>query len=148
VEVPGIELHDGESFAEILARVKEAMDEIKHNLPGIPIAAGVELMAEMNHSALRSQNQQMHAQLVQMSMAMPILTNFGIIAEYPIRFGALVVEEAYMTPPIMYAPYFLMGASSYNGVLTLSIGFHTPATSEEEINRFLDDMVGELTFRS
>ncbi|MCM0759794.1 hypothetical protein M7775_14635 [Sporomusa sphaeroides DSM 2875] len=90
-----------------LGRVKEAMDIIKHNLPGISSAAGMELMAGVSHLALWDNNQQMHAQLVQTSMAMPMLTNFGIVAQYPILFDGLAVEEAYMTAPIMYSPYFL-----------------------------------------
>ena len=142
--MPVIELHDDESFEVTLGRVKEAMDAIKHNLPGISSAAAMELMAGISHLALRDNNQQMHAQLAQTSMAMPMLTNFGIIDQYPILFGRLAVEEAYMTAPLMYSPYFLMGASSYNGALTLSIGFHTPAITEEKINQFLDDIVAEL----
>lgn len=102
-------------------------------------------MAGMGHSAVRERFEQQHAQAVQMAMAMPVLTNFGIIAKHPIRFGELEVDDAYMTTPIMYSPFFSMGASSYNSVLTLSVGFHTPDASEEEMNRFLDDMATELS---
>lgn len=144
VEVPVISLHEKESFEVTLGRVKEAMNRIKHNLPGISSAAGIEQMAGISHLALRDNNQQMHAQLAQTAMAMPMLTNFGIVAPYPILFGGLAVEEAYMTAPIMNSPYFLLGASSYHGALTLSIGFHTPAIAAQKINQFLDDMAAEL----
>ncbi|NOU94720.1 hypothetical protein GC093_16045 [Paenibacillus sp. LMG 31456] len=36
----------------------------------------------------------------------------------------------------MYALFFCMGASSYRNILTLCVGYHTPAVSEHEVAGF------------
>lgn len=65
-------------------------------------------------------------------------------SDQPPKFGASEAMDGYMATPITYAPFFCMGASTYNGVLTLSVGFHTPGISEEEINSLMDVMMREL----
>ena len=49
---------------------------------------------------------------------------------------------AALLPPPLYPPYFIMGASGYNGTLTISIGSYTDQKALSE--RFLDTMPTEL----
>ena len=144
MEMPVIKVDDEETFNQTLVRVKQSMDKIKSQNPGLSSAAGMELLAGMNLSAVKEMYKQQYEQALQMGMALPLLTNFGVIAEEPIRFGEIEAEEGYMTSPIMYAPFFTMGASSYNGRLTLTIGYHTPDTSKEKVEQFLNHVVNEL----
>ncbi|MBK5472120.1 MULTISPECIES: hypothetical protein [Bacillus] len=50
-----------------------------------------------------------------------------------------------MSSPIVYAPSFTMRVSSYNGRLTFTIGYHTPDTSKEKVDKFLESMVNQLS---
>nr|WP_285848075.1 MULTISPECIES: condensation domain-containing protein [unclassified Mesobacillus] len=144
MEMPMINMEDEETFNQTLIRVKQSMDKIKTQNPGLSSAAGMELLAGMNLSAVKEMYKQQYEQAIQMEMALPLLTNFGVIAEEPIRFGEIQAEDGYMTSPIMYAPFFTMGASAYNGRLTLTIGYHTPGTSKEQVEYFLNHVVNEL----
>lgn len=144
MEMPVIKMEDDETFSQTLVRVKQSMDKIKSQNPGLSSAAGMELLAGMNLSAVKKMYKQQYEQALQMGMTLPLLTNFGVIADEPIRFGEIQAEDGYMTSPIMYAPFFTMGASSYDGRLTLTIGYHTPDTSKEKVEQFLNQVVNEL----
>ncbi|MEB3052757.1 condensation domain-containing protein [Bacillus pseudomycoides] len=145
MEMPVIKMEDNESFNQTLARVKQSMDKIKSQNPGLSSAAGMELLAGIKLSAVKEMYKQQYEQALQMGMALPLLTNFGVIADEPIKFGEVQAEDGYMTSPIMYAPFFTMGASSYNGRLTFTIGYHTPDTSKEKVDQFLESVVNQLS---
>jgi NRPS condensation-like uncharacterized protein len=144
MEMPVIRMEEDDTFNETLVRVKQSMAQIKSQNPGLSSAAGMELLAGMKLSAVREMYKQQYEQALQMGMALPLLTNFGAIADEPIMFGEVLAEEGYMTSPIMYAPFFTMGASSYNGRLTFTIGYHTPDTSKEKVEQFINHVVNEL----
>jgi len=141
-----IELQEGEEFEVTLAKVKQKLDTIKNNRPGLSSAAMMELIAGSPLSAAREEVYKQKASLAKgMNTVLPYLSNLGIIAGQPLKFGSAVAEDGYMTGPINYAPFFYMGVSTYNEVLTLAVGYHTPAISEKEVNRLLDVMVRELS---
>ncbi|MBJ8050159.1 condensation protein, partial [Bacillus cereus group sp. N18] len=145
MEMPVIKMEDDETFNQTLVRVKQSMDKIKSQNPGLSSAAGMELLAEMKLSTVKKMFNQQYEQAIQMGMALPLLTNLGVIADEPIQFGEIQAEDGYMTSPIMYAPFFSMGASSFNGRLTFTIGYHTPDTSKEKVEKFLDSVVNQLS---
>ncbi|MGP4078507.1 condensation domain-containing protein [Pseudalkalibacillus sp. R45] len=144
MEMPVIKMEADETFNQTLVRVKQSMDKIKSQNPGLSSAAGMELLAGMKLSAVKEMYKQQYEQALQMGMALPLLTNIGVIADEPIKFGEIQAEDGYMTSPIMYAPFFTMGASSYNERLTFTIGYHTPATPKEEVDQFLESLVNKL----
>ncbi|EJQ45943.1 hypothetical protein IEE_02065 [Bacillus cereus BAG5X1-1] len=144
MEMPVIKMEDDESFNQTLVRIKQSMDKIKSQNPGLSSAAGMELLAGMKLSVVKEMYNQQYEQALQMGMALPLLTNFGVIADEPIQFGEVQAEGGYMTAPIMYAPFFSMGTSSYNGRLTFTIGYHTPDTSKEKVDKFLENIVNQL----
>ena len=145
MEMPEIDMNEGELFETTLEKVKRAMDTIKENKPGISSAVGMERMAAMPLSTARAGMAKQHEIARQMKMALPLMTNFGVISEHDIQFGDCNAVKGFMTSPMMYAPFFCMGASSYRNILTLCVGYHTPAVSEQEVSRLLDDMMMELT---
>lgn len=146
MEMPVIGLQCDELFEATLKKVKNVMNAIKRNQPGLSSAAGMELLAERPLSALKEFYRQQHAIAIKMKMALPLLTNFGNIAEGKIQFGDIEAYDGFMVAPIMYAPFFCTGVSTYNGVLTLTAGFHTPAVSEGAVDQLLDTMIRELDF--
>ncbi|CUB43678.1 hypothetical protein BN2127_JRS4_04313 [Bacillus cereus] len=145
IEMPVIKMEDDESFNQTLVRIKQSMDKIKSQNPGLSSAAGMELLAGMKLSVVKEMYNQQYEQVLQMGMALPLLTNFGVIADEPIQFGEVQAEDGYMISPIMYAPFFSMGASFYNGRLTFMIGYHTPDTSKEKVEKFLESVVNQLS---
>ncbi|MEK7016020.1 condensation domain-containing protein [Bacillus sp. FSL R9-9410] len=146
MEMPVIKMEDNESFNQTLVRVKQSMDKIKSQNPGLSSAAGMELLAGLKLSEVKEMYKQQYEQALQMGMALPLLTNFGAIADEPIKFAEVLADDGYMTSPIMYAPFFTMGVSSYNGRLTFTIGYHTPDTSKEKVEQFLESVVSQLTY--
>jgi len=139
-----IEWKEGWSFEAVLARVKAAMDTIKANQPGLSAAALVEQIGEAPFFTTKEAILRQRAAAANTQTVLPLLTNLGIIKEGCFQFGDAKAEAGYVTPPINYAPTFCVAASTYNGILTLSSGFHTPAVSDEEVNHLLDVMVREL----
>ncbi|QTC41577.1 condensation protein [Bacillus sp. V3] len=144
MEMPEIKLEADEDFLQTLDRVKKSMKKIKSQNPGLSSAAGMELLAGMKLSAVKDMYKQQHEQALHTGMALPLLTNFGVVTGEPITFGGIQAEDGYITSPVMYAPFFTLGASSYNGRLTFTIGYHTPGTAEENVNLFLDRIVNQL----
>ncbi|QKE10516.1 condensation domain-containing protein [Bacillus cereus] len=145
MEMPVIKMENDDSFNQTLVRVKESMDTIKSQNPGLSSAAGMELLARKKLSEVKKMYKQQYELALQMGMALPLLTNFGSIADEPIMFGEVQAQDGYITSPIMYAPFFTMGASSYNGRLTFTIGYHSPDTTKEKVEQFLESMVNQLS---
>ncbi|MCM3785705.1 condensation domain-containing protein [Neobacillus mesonae] len=146
MEMPQIELDHNDSFESTLIKVKLVMDQLKADHLGLSSAAGMERMAELPLSAAVDQIGKQQEMAKQMRMALPMMTNFGTIDEAAVQFDTCEASEAYMTSPLMYAPFFSVGASSFRNTLTLSVGFHTPALAIDSVKNLLDDMINELTF--
>lgn len=144
MEMPAIVMKDRENFSETLGKVRAATSGIKEGMPGLSSVAGMALMATMPLSQAREALSQQIETAKKMKMALPLMTNFGKINADAIRFGAAEPVDGHMTAPIMYAPFFSVGVSSYRNVLTLSIGYHTPAVSTSAVSQLLEDMVDEL----
>ncbi|MBL3199420.1 condensation protein, partial [Klebsiella pneumoniae] len=53
MEMPVIKMEDDETFKQTLVRVKQSMDKIKSQNPGLSSAAGMELLAEMKLSTVK-----------------------------------------------------------------------------------------------
>jgi len=145
MEMPVIKMENDDLFSQTLVRVKESMDTIKSQNPGLSSAAGMELLASKKLSEVKEMYKQQYELALQMGMALPLLTNFGSIADKPIMFGEVQAQDGYITSPIMYAPFFTMGASSYNGRLTFTIGYHSPDTIKEKVEQFLESVVNQLS---
>jgi len=145
MEMPVIAFDPNDTFDMTLSKASQAMRFIKDNRPGLSSAVGMERLAALPLSSAKEMMGKQHDMAAQMGMALPLLTNFGFIAKTLIRFGETEAEAGYMTSPIMLSPFFSLGASTYCHTLTLCVGYHTPAVSEQDVNRLLDDMISELT---
>ena len=73
-----------------------------------------------------------------------MLSNFGIISPSQLLFEETVTEDVYIVAPFFYAPAFLLGASTYNGVLTLKAGYYEKATEGKDVARLLEIVAGKL----
>ena len=89
------------------------MIPLKITDPVIPGNDGAD--CRVSASAAREEVYKQKASLAKgMNTVLPYLSNLGIIAGQPLKFGSAVAEDGYMTGPINYAPFFYMGVSTYN----------------------------------
>ncbi|MNP61241.1 hypothetical protein D3C76_1564010 [compost metagenome] len=77
----------------------------------------------------------------------PIFSNLGWLAPEELRFGGTAASEVYAVTPAMYAPAFMLGASSYGSTLTLVASYFEPERSSAFIRSLLGAMEAQLTER-
>lgn len=143
----------GESFQGTLSRVMHEMKRIKSGNPGLQNAIGGECVETMNFpllnkymkSSSRISNFPLQSPVSGIHMrCTPTLSNLGLISKSLIQFGESVVADAYLLPPVVRAPGFLLFASSYNGIMTLAIGYYKGSIHRKDVERLLNKITGEL----
>ncbi len=138
----------GEPFEGTLSRVVSVMNRKKSQNPGYQSATGAERIEKLNFhlfagytkflskvSEIQSQN---------CFYCSPGLSNIGILSKSLIKFGENVVTEAFIIPPVVRAPGFLLVASSYNGILTLAIGYYKGSIRKRYFENLLNMIKTEL----
>lgn len=138
----------GESFEGTLSRVVSVMNRKKNRNPGHQSATGAEHAEKLNfHQALAlfkfmSKFSEISSQ--NCAFCAPGLSNMGIISKSLIKFGEHVVTDAYIIPPVVRAPGFMLVASSYNGILTLASGYYKGAIHRQYVEKLLNKIKDEL----
>ncbi len=136
-----IERRLGETFERSLNRVSELMRKLKEGYPGVESAAGLEYLFNQGFAGMEKYMMQSAELGKKYHVTFPLLSNFGVIDHY--NFGDLKILKGYISSPIMYYPGFMLGASTCNGTLTLSIGY-CGQENTKQINKFLDAYTEEL----
>lgn len=134
-----------ESFAETLISVRTQMQFLKSNYLGLYMIPPMAMFFNglpfswcqyiFTSSLERKTNNQ---------SIPPILTNMGLVEGSKLQFGSVEPEQVFLTPPIQYSPFFMMGVSSFQQVLTLSVGFCQSRISSMKVQAILDHMYDEL----
>ena len=84
-------------------------------------------------------------QLMNLKMPpIPLVTNIGIINKADINFNNITVEDAYVTGAISFEDYFSMGYSTFQKIITFSIGFLGGEIQEQKVKDFLNAFKVEL----
>ena len=143
---PAIPRIPGEKFAATLARVAANMRELKANAIGFPTALTFEMYSRLGFSATYQWFKARVEKGKQDNCVPPVLSNVGIISESKMVFDKVPVTDAYITGPLVPAPGSLIIASTYEGVLTLTMGYYKAATSPKAIQWFLKQVAAELSF--
>ncbi len=131
----------GEPFEGTLVRVCAAMDKLKEDCPGLESAAGLEYLFSQGFAYMEKYMAESAAQGKKYNVTFPLLSNFGVLSKY--HFGELELLNGYITSPIIYQPGFMLGASTFNDAMTLSVGY-CGQENTKKVNEFLDDYVAEL----
>ncbi len=132
---------NGENFEGTLARVVASMEKLKANHPGLESAAGLEYLFSQGYAGMEKYMVQSAEMGKKYNVTFPLLSNFGVLCDY--HFGELQMNSGYISSPIMYQPGFMLGATTFNDEMTLSVGF----CGEENIKpvrSFLDTFIAEL----
>jgi NRPS condensation-like uncharacterized protein len=138
----------GESFEETLSRVVFVMNRKKNANPGYQNASSAERAEIFNFrqflafSRFVSKASEILSQIN--TFCSPGLSNVGLISKSLIKFGEHEVTDAYIIPPVIRAPGFLIVASSYNGILTLAIGYYKGSINRKYHEKLLNKMKSEL----
>ncbi|HEX3028362.1 MAG TPA: condensation domain-containing protein, partial [Clostridia bacterium] len=74
-----------------------------------------------------------------------VFANLGFVSKSPIKFGEHTVTDAYVLPPVIRAPGILLIATTYNGIITLGVGYYKPSvhrsTMENLLNKIKDELI-------
>lgn len=131
----------GEPFEGTLERVCSSMNKLKHDYSGLESAAGLEYLFSKGFAYMEKYMTESAAQSKKNNVTFPLLSNFGVLDKY--HFGELEMVNGYITSPIIYPPGFMLGATTFNEEITLSIGYCGQVNSKQ-INEFLDSYVEGL----
>ena len=136
-----LERKNGERFEGTLERVSKAMSKLKQGYPGLESAAGMEYLYSQGYVGLEKYLSESAAMSRKYGVTFPLLSNFGVLSES--CFGNLHVTKGYLTSPIMYPPGFMLGITTFNNEMTLSIGY-CGQVNTRRISEFLEAYVEEL----
>lgn len=137
----GVERKQGEAFEKTFERTVLLMDKLKENYPGIESTKALEYLYRQGYPFIEKWVMESGAQSRKYNLTYPLLSNFGLIKEY--HFGTVNVVKGYITSPIMYPPGFMLGVTTFNEEMTLSIGYCGQDNSKQ-VKRFLDVYLEEL----
>lgn len=141
-----------EPFEDTLSRVMSLTKKIKEGHPGKENLLWAELIEKMNFNQIcayfktTSQFNDMlsHNPFYVVDKCSPVLSNFGFISKSLIKFGDKVVTDAYIAPPVVRAPGILLVTSTYNGIITLGVGYYEPSVRKADMERLLNKIRDEL----
>lgn len=131
-----------EAFPETLKRVSMSMDELKQAQAELSQAVMIEAQDALEYSQLIALFQAVRPRVLETGKLSPTLTNTGIIS--PLEFGQFSACDAYLVPPAVYAPGFLLGVSTYDRTLTLLTSYCEPSHRTADVTALMDFMVDEL----
>jgi len=141
-----------ELFEGTLARVMAKTKDLKNRHPGLENAIKVDLIENMNFNSIcafvkaiaqviesASQNP-----FIAINRCNPVLSNIGLISKSLLKFGEATVTDVYAVPPAIRAPGMLLVAGSYNGILTLTVGYYKPSVRKTDLEGLLNKIKDEL----
>lgn len=133
-----------ESFEDTLSRVVNATKEIKEiDEENVEKTSFTYFNDYFEHMSQVSENPARSSTCIN-QICYPGLCDLGDISEALIGFGSNVVTDAYITPSVVRAPGFLILVSTYNGTLTMSIGYTKDAISQKDVRGLLSMIKNEL----
>lgn len=133
-----------EPFEGTLSRVVAMMNEIKKRRPGLQSAVGLERVEKANFHETLAFYQNLSQCSSYVDKCAPVISNLGFIDKSLIKFGEIVVTDAYIVPPAVSAPGVLLCISSYNDILTLAISYYQGQVNGDHIVRLLELIKKEL----
>jgi NRPS condensation-like uncharacterized protein len=131
--------YEGESFTAALARVVHTTKKETNTMPGV-----VESLrwSEVLRLSYANFVQQVEAETG--DLCPPFFANTGFFSPEFIFFGQAAVSKAYILPPPLFAPGFMLLVSTYNNILTISAGYYQPAVPKQTMDILLTNIFKEI----
>lgn len=141
-----------EPFEDTLSRVMSLTEKMREGHPSKENLLWAEFIEKMNFHQIcayfKSTSQFIdmlsHNPFYVVHKCSPILSNFGFISKSLIKFGDIVVTDAYIAPPIVRPPGMILVASTYNDIITLGVGYYEPSVRKADMERLLNKIRDEL----
>jgi NRPS condensation-like uncharacterized protein len=142
-----------ESFPETLSRVMSTTKILKDGHLGLEDAVWAEYVERINFYHYISQFKTI-SQIADMASYNPffnvidkasvVFANLGFVSKSLIKFGKHTVTDAYILPPVVRAPCILLLATTYNGIITLAVGYYKPSVRRSVMKKLLNKIKDEL----
>lgn len=141
-----------ELFSETLSRVMKVTEALKNRHPSVQDVKKVELYEIINFRQICacikafsqfvdfvSQNP-----FVVINRCSPVLSNIGLISKSLIKFGENTVTDLNCFPPAIRAPGILLVVGTYNGIITLTVGYYKTSVRKSDMEGLLNKIKAEL----
>jgi NRPS condensation-like uncharacterized protein len=129
----------GNSFDDTLIKVRDEMIKKKQLHAEMNMITQIYVLSKfINYDKLKEQ-------LMNRKMPpIPLVTNVGIIKSEDINFNNIPVEDAFIAGAISLGNFFCMGYSTFQKVITFSIGYTGGDLQEQKVKVFLNNFKSEL----
>lgn len=135
---------ENNNFVNVLDKIHEFMQLKKADYPGLTSAFAIEFLSKLDFQQAMSIAQNSMEMSKQYNVSIPILTNMGIISDDCKKFGDISAHDGYLVSPIMYSPGFMLGVSSFDNTLTLTVGYSEDSIAMENIKKFMREIISQL----
>lgn len=141
-----------ELFEGTLYRVMALTKAMKNSHPSKKNAMGLDIIEKINFYQMCAYFEAL-SHILELTLqnpflifnrCSPTLSNVGIISRSLLKFGKSTVSEAYIIPPVVRAPGILLVASTYNGIMTLAVGFYKPSVRKSDVEGLINKIKDEL----
>jgi NRPS condensation-like uncharacterized protein len=140
---PAPVLNPQDTFEQTLTKVSAEMLKFKSNQPGLGSAILVDLV--MGRGFAKGKELLSKATSGWSGKINPLLSsNFGILDPKQLSFGSVQLADAWMYSPIMFGHGLMLGTSTFNDRMTLTIGYCQGMLARQTIEGLLDAIVHEL----
>ena len=141
---PVVDRLPGEEFGGTLARVRDSMDALKSSMPGIGSAMTVAASVSPGPFVTGRVYSRVVAGELRSGRCNPYLSNLGILEPGRLDFVGVGAVDAYLVSPLMFAPGFLLGISTFADAMTLTVGYADADANRPVVERFLDLVLADL----
>jgi len=131
-----------ESFSSTLTRVAQSTTELKQTNAVIPLAIFFELLGNWKFTEAQAWFNAVRRLTIDANSSTPIFSNIGVIN--PVSFGEHTATAGYVVTPAIFAPGFMLGASTYKQELTLVANVFTSDIALTFVQEFLSSMMTDL----
>ncbi|HMD88033.1 MAG TPA: hypothetical protein VKF38_02615, partial [Anaerolineaceae bacterium] len=140
---PAPVLYPQDTFEQTLAKVSAEMLRFKANQPGLTSALLVELVMAGGYA--KGKELLSKATSGWSTTINPLLSsNFGVLDAKRLSFGKTQLADAWMYSPIMFGHGLMLGTSTYNDCMTMTIGYCQGVLARQTIEGLLDVIQEEL----
>ncbi|HEX3018461.1 MAG TPA: hypothetical protein VHP31_11505 [Caproicibacter sp.] len=129
----------GASFEDTLKKVNTAMNLAKSDTSSLKSILLLEML--FSFMPYRKARKLLEKKFSNAPIA---FTNIGILNKGLLHFDGIIMESAFMSGSIKYAPHFQVALSTFDDEAVLSVNLYGSVSDRKLIADFLDDFVGEL----
>jgi len=136
--------HPEESFEGTLSQVLKSMDKRKKAGIGLGSALFCRLLFRTNHAKAHKILEKRIIKQRKTAQTFPVITNLGLANSSDFNFLDLKMTDAFILPPFIKAPAFMIGALTFNEKLSLSIAYFEESYEPSKVKAFLHEIKHEL----